>query len=180
MSTSGIYHIINLLNNKRYIGSSSNIQARFVTHRRQLDAGKHVNKHLQAAWVKYGTAAFDFCILEAVKPSLAATLEQVYLDKYKDNWDALYNIQRLAVQVSGYTHRTANQKGVNNNYYRSKKADGKQDFLYMVTTPEGDELFSRTLKTLCTSLQLNQGCMSKVARGLTNSHKGYQVVKVYT
>ena len=59
----GIYVIRNTSNGKRYIGQSIDIQRRFREHKSKLKLGKHGNKHLQAAWNKYGGSSFDFSIL---------------------------------------------------------------------------------------------------------------------
>lgn len=50
----GIYKITNLINNKFYIGSSSDLKKRLYEHRRELNLGVQANKHLQSAWNKYG------------------------------------------------------------------------------------------------------------------------------
>lgn len=63
----GIYKILNKVNNKFYIGSSVNINIRFREHKRCLELGTHVNKHLQSAWNKYGSNNFEFIILEKYK-----------------------------------------------------------------------------------------------------------------
>ena len=56
----GIYKITNLINNKFYIGSSSDLKKRLYEHRRELNLGVHANKHLQSAWNKYGEENFKF------------------------------------------------------------------------------------------------------------------------
>lgn len=56
----GIYQIINLTNGKSYIGQGKNISNRCAYHRSHLRSNKHPNKHLQAAWNKYGSQAFEF------------------------------------------------------------------------------------------------------------------------
>jgi group I intron endonuclease len=61
-----IYKIINTINNKFYVGSTANTVERFRTHRNRLRRGKHHTKHLQAAWDKYGEAAFVFHVIEEV------------------------------------------------------------------------------------------------------------------
>lgn len=43
---SGIYCIINIYNNKRYIGSSKCISSRLWKHRSMLRNNKHDNQHL--------------------------------------------------------------------------------------------------------------------------------------
>ncbi|HZR43797.1 MAG TPA: GIY-YIG nuclease family protein [Ktedonobacteraceae bacterium] len=60
----GIYVIRHLESGKVYVGSANNISKRWSRHRKDLRAGTHSNKHLQAAWTKYGEEAFVFEILE--------------------------------------------------------------------------------------------------------------------
>lgn len=44
---SGIYQIYNPINNKRYIGSSINVERRLKEHLRNLEKNRHSNNHLQ-------------------------------------------------------------------------------------------------------------------------------------
>lgn len=90
-----IYRITCSANQKFYIGSTVNKAQRWARHRKQLRDGTHPNKHMAAAWVKYGEAAFVFEVLESVDdPAALFAAEQKYLDEHagKDycfNW-ALY------------------------------------------------------------------------------------------
>jgi len=61
-----IYKIINTINNKFYVGSTTNTVERFRTHRNRLRRNRHHAKHLQAAWNKYGETAFVFHVIETV------------------------------------------------------------------------------------------------------------------
>lgn len=61
---SGIYCIINIKNNKCYIGSTKYISSRLWKHRSLLRNKKHDNQHLQNAWNKYGEDNFDYYIVE--------------------------------------------------------------------------------------------------------------------
>ncbi len=63
MSNKGIYCIINIYNNKIYIGQSSNILKRKKEHFRTLKNGYHKNTHLQRAYNKYGKNNFIFKVL---------------------------------------------------------------------------------------------------------------------
>jgi group I intron endonuclease len=62
----GIYKIINVVNNKFYVGSAVDLKRRKTRHFSELRNGKHNNRHLQAAWVKYGEQAFVFVVVEAL------------------------------------------------------------------------------------------------------------------
>lgn len=79
----GIYKIINVVNNKFYVGSAEDFTRRKRVHWWQLRRGTHGNKHLQAAWAKYGEQSFTFVIVEELPPEadvLAA--ENVWLKEH--------------------------------------------------------------------------------------------------
>jgi group I intron endonuclease len=87
-----IYKIINVVNNKFYVGSAVNYEKRKARHLWRLRRGDHANKHLQAAWAKYGAQAFAFAVVEEVAPDndlLAA--ENVWLKEHVGK-DYCYNI----------------------------------------------------------------------------------------
>lgn len=64
-SVSGIYVITNLKNGKKYVGQSCDVVRRIRTHKLLLSSGRHKNRHLQAAWDKYGAAWFSFEVIES-------------------------------------------------------------------------------------------------------------------
>lgn len=79
--TSGIYQIINLTNQKSYVGSSQQIYNRIYEHKRNLIVGKHTNTHLQNAWNKVGEENFAYKILETFEnPSTE------FLEEREDYW----------------------------------------------------------------------------------------------
>lgn len=87
-----IYKIINAINNKFYVGSAVNFEKRKARHLWRLRRGDHANKHLQAAWNKYGEASFVFAVVQEVSETedlLAA--ENVWLQKHVGQ-DYCYNI----------------------------------------------------------------------------------------
>jgi group I intron endonuclease len=61
-----IYKIINTVNGKFYVGSTTNTRERFRTHRNRLRGNRHHASHLQAAWNKYGEAVFVFHVIQEV------------------------------------------------------------------------------------------------------------------
>lgn len=62
--SSGIYYIINKINNTKYIGSSKNIEKRFKQHKMKLRNLKHHSVFLQRSYNKHGLENFEFCIVE--------------------------------------------------------------------------------------------------------------------
>jgi group I intron endonuclease len=88
----GIYKIINIVNNKFYVGSAVDLKRRKTRHFSELRTGKHNNRHLQAAWVKYGEQAFIFVVVEELSQEadlLAA--ENVWLKEHVGK-DYCYNL----------------------------------------------------------------------------------------
>ena len=82
MKTCGVYSIT-APNGKQYIGSSSDITARWKQHRKQLSNVKHANVKLSNSVNKYGLANFKFEILDECSSENQFKLEQMYLDKFK-------------------------------------------------------------------------------------------------
>jgi group I intron endonuclease len=98
----GIYAVANTVSGKSYIGSSENISHRFSKHYSYLNRGVHINKHLQAAWRKYGPSAFVFEVLEATPSGIdLRAREQRWLDMCSG---MLYNMTPLAERMSS-AHR---------------------------------------------------------------------------
>lgn len=79
---SGIYVILNLINNKRYVGHSINIKKRWTQHRGSLNRNVSIHIHLQAAWNKYGGENFSFSIVE----SLPHTLTKEQFEEVETKW----------------------------------------------------------------------------------------------
>lgn len=78
---SGIYQIVNIINNKFYIGSAKNLYTRFSQHLRELNKNRHRNSFLQRSWNKHGREAFRFEVLEFIEDwSKLRIIEQKYID----------------------------------------------------------------------------------------------------
>lgn len=88
----GIYKIINVVNNKFYVGSAVNFRKRKSRHFSELRTGKHNNRHLLAAWNKYGEQAFVFVVVEEVTDrALLLGAENRWLKEHVGK-DYCYNI----------------------------------------------------------------------------------------
>lgn len=94
--TQVIYKIVNLVNDKFYVGSTIHKKVRFRQHRKLLRGNRHHCKHLQAAWNKYGEEKFDFRVVEEVPNAVS-------LQEVEDRWlkehvgqECCYNTGRTA------------------------------------------------------------------------------------
>jgi group I intron endonuclease len=88
----GIYKIINVVNNKFYVGSTVNMSRRRARHFSELRNNRHNNKYLQAAWNKYGEKAFIFVIVnELDKGADILAAENVWLKEHVGK-DYCYNL----------------------------------------------------------------------------------------
>jgi group I intron endonuclease len=94
--TQVIYKIINLVNDKFYVGSTINKKVRFRQHRKLLRGNRHHCKHLQAAWNKYGEAKFNFVVVEEVADGRSLQeIEEIYLMQHVGQ-PCCYNTGRSA------------------------------------------------------------------------------------
>lgn len=98
MAESGIYEIVNLVNGKRYVGSSVDLSRRLRVHRRHLVVGTHHNARLQRAWKKYGPEAFDFRVVLLCGTESLIEQEQAAIDRLKPE----YNLSPTAGNLLGF------------------------------------------------------------------------------
>lgn len=90
--TSGIYKIVNKIDEKYYVGRTNKFDRRWRKHKKMLRKNKHVNDYLQNAWNKHGENNFDFIIVERLNENLLLEIEQKYLDIAKTEQDKCYNL----------------------------------------------------------------------------------------
>lgn len=89
----GIYAIINIINDKIYIGKSINLYSRKYQHFSQLNSGRHNNCHLQASVIKYGPKNFYFNVIEFCNKDILGEREHYWICHFNaNNRDLGYNI----------------------------------------------------------------------------------------
>ena len=64
----GVYRIRNTATGKSFIASSRNVRARLNRHKMELRAGSERVAHLQEDWTHHGPEAFEFEILDVLRP----------------------------------------------------------------------------------------------------------------
>lgn len=89
----GIYAIQNTITGDQYIGQTTDFKARKRVHFQLLSVGRHINRHLQGAYNKYGGDNFEFVPLLYCEYFELTRYEQGLVDRLKPR----YNICRECV-----------------------------------------------------------------------------------
>lgn len=116
----GVYGIVNLINWKMYVGStSSSFANRFRNHLLELRKGDHHSSHLQRAWNKYGSDAFFFHPIQECCPSDCISVEQTFIDLYRPE----YNISPLARSAKGVVHTERSRRRMSEGLRKARAAE---------------------------------------------------------
>jgi group I intron endonuclease len=130
---SGIYQIRNLVNGKRYIGSTCNFIKRKYAHFKNLEEGVSENNYLQRSYNKYGKENFVFeilCYCEKDRFYLI-TIENNYILFYKTNTEEFgYNLRisaesNLGMKMSEESREKRRGKIYPVEYRRKQSASGR-------------------------------------------------------
>lgn len=137
LEKSGIYVLVNIKNNKKYLGSAVLFKRRILEHFKKLEAGKHNNPHLQSAYNIDGKNNFKMIILELCDKEKTLEIEQKYLDEAIKNWKNYYNISKIANGydgMKGYKHSSQTKQklskmrqGKNNTFYGKRHSSETKD-----------------------------------------------------
>jgi hypothetical protein len=95
----GIYRVRNSVTRKSLVGSATDLRGMLNRQRFQLENGLHPDRELQGDWDELGAAAFEFGILDQLKPSdeagydptedLAA-LKEMWIEELRAAGESLY------------------------------------------------------------------------------------------
>jgi hypothetical protein len=191
---SGIYQIYNPINNKRYIGSSINVERRLKEHLRNLEKNRHCNDHLQSAYNKYkDVLQFQFkeiidkirvktierykdyrnkknnIFIKAIFDEEANDLEKYYIAFYKSN-DRKYGYNILE---GGDSKIVPEERRVNLTKVKHGKNKGKVVLVFNLNKEYVGEFVSsyQAAKILnCDQGHIRKCCQCKEGR---KQHKGY-------
>lgn len=187
----GIYHIVNRVNGKYYIGSSNHIYRRCRRHKNDLHCNTHGNAHLQASWNKYGKENFDFVIVEIISNEDELLLrEQYHLDIAVKN-----NVYNLSFSAERTFLTDDTKQKIRQALLGKPKTDiSKQRLSISVSGPNNHQYgipvnptiytFQHTSGVTFTGTQLDftrkynlkSGSMNKVASGKRKSLWGWSLV----
>lgn len=164
--TIGIYRILNIDNNKNYIGSSVNIESRWKQHINSLKAGKHRNKYLQRSFKEHGIDKFSFSIIETTTKKKLLEREKYWMNFYKSCDNSFgYNLYKDPTRP-GY------EKGCFPAEMRDKYGISRTvDFV----SPEGKVYKDiKNVTRFAEEHELHPVAMNEVARGKRGLHKGWK------
>jgi len=120
LKESVIYAIINIVDQKLYIGSAVQARRRKQEHLSRLRNGNHCNTHLQGAYNKYGEENFKFVVLNKVSNIKELDkYEQIWIDTFDFN-KQLYNFCKVAGNTTGRVVTEETRKKI------SKKKKGRK------------------------------------------------------
>ncbi|HAR38825.1 MAG TPA: hypothetical protein DCS09_09795 [Porphyromonadaceae bacterium] len=128
----GVYAILQINTDKRYIGSSINISNRMINHIRALDHSDHHNSKLQAAWEEAHGLGFEFYEIEEVFERKALLEREQFWIDFFDSSKTGFNIMEKA---GGVPEFVAGRK----NNPRKKKRKSKQQLLNKPKLTEDDK-----------------------------------------
>lgn len=87
----GVYLVFNTVENRGYVGSTTDVGQRFRQHISHLINGQHVNHKMSLAWLTHGPQSFQLSLIERIEG--ADLLER-----------EAHHIQRLGTHANGYNH----------------------------------------------------------------------------
>jgi group I intron endonuclease len=89
--SAGIYSICNTVNGKIYIGQSYDVERRLRSHFKDLEKNKHINRHLQAAFNKYGKSVFIYTQLLDMDNCNCFNIQDEVLNYYEKYYIKYFN-----------------------------------------------------------------------------------------
>ena len=153
----GIYKILNIVNNKFYIGSSVNIGCRKSSHLHKLKKNKHSSPYLQNSYNKYGEMNFKSEVLELCNRDYILEMEQRYIDNLLPE----YNMCPVAGSCLGYIHTEETKKLQSDVMKKIRKN-------------------SRNYSTISNSRKLSIEQVLEIKNRLLNKEKGYLIAKYFS
>lgn len=101
LNCNGVYLIHNKVNNKNYVGSTTNLDRRIKNHKQHLEKGCHNNRKIQKDYDEYGPESFEFKILEKnIEEELLTAYEKYHM--YMT--DAIVMYKGYNVRLPGCIH----------------------------------------------------------------------------
>ena len=134
---SGVYKITNTVTGEFYIGSSKDVETRWVKHKSPSTWKKSPNNQMYLDLQKYGIDSFEFQILEEVEQECLKETEQQFIEKLNPTYN---NNNAKGLDVKRYKER---HKEYSKEYYQQNREDIKEykrEYLNQLCFYKGEEL----------------------------------------
>jgi group I intron endonuclease len=179
---SGIYQIVNNVNQKRYIGYAKSIKGRWLKHKRKLYLGIHKNQHLQLAWNMYGKHNFNFEILEYCTIDILSIREDYWAKILKvHNPEYGYNLKDTGPNES-YRHNQETiekiRKANTGRTYPNRKGRSQSQETKKLLSDKG-KLSYRKYNTLETRQRISEGVKRQIAMKKGQYKKHRETTSIY-
>lgn len=156
MTTTGLYYIRNLINDRLYIGSSVDMGARWREHKTDLRNGDHVNHRLSKDYVEFGTDAFEHGVIVELAADIDLyemwLIEQWMIHDFHPYYNLVHNV---------FARIPADKHGE-----------------WIVAGPDGVEHACCNLNQYCRDNGLCQPNMIKVANGKMGHSGGHKCRRI--
>jgi group I intron endonuclease len=153
LNATGIYAIVNTVNDKFYIGSGigqAGLKARKNCHLSQLRRGVHENSYLQSSWYKYGEDAFEFWVLGLCSKKDGLQYEQLFINLLCPHYNLCKSVRK---EYYEFKHKE--------DYFR------KVGNVFELVSPEGTVVKGQNLRNYCRENNLNYGSLRNIVNGET-------------
>ncbi len=181
----GIYTITNIIDGKKYIGQSALISERFNSHKNDLAGNRHKNKHLQAAYNKYGPDSFVYDLYTPV-PSIDELneYEQKAINSFPRNqlYNSVYMVDYVRTTHDGSVISLAKEHQVR---VISLPASYKDSIVFLCNHCDSMEPVSRTVQTIINNketpehlFRCNKCAYSNNNNRLKDAHQSKTFVKL--
>lgn len=158
---SGVYCFKNKINNKCYIGSSSNLYNRKSAHLNDLKNNKHHSVKLQRAYNQYGINNFEYYILEYCEPRILQQAKKCWLDYFNAYYNGYNSTDEVGAPWRGKRQPEEIKK-------RQKCTPVK------MIDPDGNVIEDYSVSNFCKQYKLPNWCIMFILKDKHFQYKGWR------
>ena len=139
---SGVYLLINKVNNHTYIGSSTNLASRMRNYLNKafLKSKKNINMPITKALLKYDYVNFSLLILEYVEPTFLTARETFYITHVM----TYNNVLKEGYSSLGYKHKQETKELLSELAKNKVHSDETKGLIARALTGENNPFYSRS------------------------------------